>query len=143
MKSVDWNINQDLEEILNGARKAFKSLDGANIFLTGGTRRGPLNAVIALLTEDAGCRWYSSDSPPAVPRKNAISLTPRWYVPKLKTRELLYKEAFNSEWAFFNRLTPSFSRFSSIPKKYGVRIEDDVLITKSGIEILTKNPKTF
>ncbi|MBT4731854.1 NAD(P)-dependent oxidoreductase [Candidatus Woesearchaeota archaeon] len=37
MKSVDWNINQDLEEILNGARKAFKSLDGANIFLTGGT----------------------------------------------------------------------------------------------------------
>jgi hypothetical protein len=90
-----------------------------DIFLTGGTRRGPLNAVIALLTEDAGCRWYSSDSAPVIPRKNAISLTPRWYVPKLKTRELLYKEAFNSEWAFFNRLTPSFSRFSTIPKKYG------------------------
>jgi len=30
-----------------------------------------------------------------------------------------------------------------IPKKCGVRIEDDVLITKSGIEVLTKNPKSF
>lgn len=30
-----------------------------------------------------------------------------------------------------------------IPKKCGVRIEDDVLVTKSSIEILTKNPKTF
>ncbi len=30
-----------------------------------------------------------------------------------------------------------------IPGKFGVRIEDDILITKSGVEILTRTPKTF
>jgi len=30
-----------------------------------------------------------------------------------------------------------------IPGKYCARVEDDVLVTKSGIEILTKTPKSF
>ncbi|MHA1722540.1 MAG: M24 family metallopeptidase [Candidatus Baldrarchaeia archaeon] len=30
-----------------------------------------------------------------------------------------------------------------IPGKYGARVEDDVLITKSGIKVLTKTPKSF
>ena len=30
-----------------------------------------------------------------------------------------------------------------IPGKFGVRIEDDILITKSEVKALTKTPKTF
>lgn len=30
-----------------------------------------------------------------------------------------------------------------IPGEFGIRIEDDILITKSGIEVLTRTPKTF
>lgn len=30
-----------------------------------------------------------------------------------------------------------------IPGKYGIRIEDTVLITKEGVEVLTKSPKDY
>ena len=30
-----------------------------------------------------------------------------------------------------------------IPGKYGIRIEDTILVTKNGCEVLTKSPKTY
>lgn len=38
-----------------------------NCFLQGGEQRGAINAVIALLEEDFGCRWYSIFMPPVLP----------------------------------------------------------------------------
>ena len=32
----------------------------ANLVLTGGSTRGIINAVYALLEEDLGCRWYTA-----------------------------------------------------------------------------------
>jgi hypothetical protein len=33
-----------------------------NLYLFGGTRRGPIYAALALLEEDLGCRWYTPDN---------------------------------------------------------------------------------
>ena len=30
-----------------------------------------------------------------------------------------------------------------LPGKYGIRIEDTILVTKNGCEVLTKSPKTY
>lgn len=92
-----------------------------DLFFVGGIRRGPINAVIALLSEDLGCRWYAQKTKPLIPFYSTlfVEIAPRCYVPKLKIRELLYWEAWDSEWALMNRLNPAFSRFSTIDEQYG------------------------
>ena len=52
---------------------------GDNLFLIGGTSRGPINAVFSLLEEDLGCRWYTStrcasaSAITRIPRRLALS----------------------------------------------------------------------
>ncbi len=74
------------------------------LVLSGGTTRGVLNAVYALLEEDLGCRFYAEDSI-RLPRTNLLVLAPpaRCYIPRLKIRDPFYAAAFNREWSVRNR----------------------------------------
>ena len=82
-----------------------------NLFLIGGTRRGPLYAVLALLEEDLGCRWYtssrcaSSSGINRIPRRPTLRFrpVPRRYVPVFVQREPYYSVAWDSTWSLRNR----------------------------------------
>ena len=44
-----------------------------HVFLRGGTKRGLMNSVFALLEEDLGCRFYSSNSI-VLPKTNTLAI---------------------------------------------------------------------
>jgi len=92
--------------------------DGS-LYILGGSR-GPLYGVIALLEEDFGCRRYAADAAPLIPALpgNQLRLVPRSYAPSFEIREPLYQEAFNTDWAAFNRLQP-VSYFIRLPAAQG------------------------
>ena len=77
---------------------------GANLFLLGGSRRGPINAVYALLEEDLGCRWYHRDAStiPHIPDLH-FRPVPRRFVPVLEIRDPYYWDAFDATWSLRNR----------------------------------------
>lgn len=90
------------------------SLDGyaiavkdENLFLLGGSRRGPINAVYCLLEEDLGCRWYDAVPQNAVlPKIRELSFqpVPRTYVPQFEMmRWLLVWEAKSVLFSLQNR----------------------------------------
>lgn len=74
------------------------------IFLRGGSRRGPINAVYALLEEDLGCRWYDRFSA-SIPYRPTLKLRPitRSYVPQLDVRDPFIWYAFEPNWSLRNR----------------------------------------
>ena len=81
--------------------------DGEDWVLSGGRRRGVLNAVVALLTEDVGCRWYSRFTPPLLPRAGAtLSVVPRRYAPPFEMRSVYICEAWDADWVLMNRAAP-------------------------------------
>ncbi len=88
-----------------------------NLFLYGGTQRGPLYAVMALLEEDLGCRWYTPDCT-VIPHRPNLSFTPnsRHEQPQFGNREAFFKIAMNQEWALHNRSNP---RWFKLPKEWG------------------------
>ena len=58
-----------------------------DLFLLGGSRRGPINAVYVLLEEDLGCRWYdSSEANAVIPHLPQLTFQPipRAYVPQFE-----------------------------------------------------------
>ena len=64
-----------------------------HVFLLGGTRRGPINAVYALLEEDLGCRWYDGVEQNAViPQFPELTFqpVPRIYVPQLEEMRWIF-----------------------------------------------------
>src|SRR5437764_7258457 len=77
--------------------------DGQLIF-SGGTTRGVVNAVYALLEEDLGCRFYTNESI-RVAHLDALKIAaiPRKYVPQLRVRDPFYKCAFDPVWSLRNR----------------------------------------
>lgn len=77
---------------------------GGNLFLAGGSTRGPINAVYALLEEDLGCRWYSRFSQ-TIPVHSTLKFRPvrRTFVPLLEIRDPFYWEAFDGTWSLRNR----------------------------------------
>ena len=77
---------------------------GRNLFLLGGQRRGPINAVYALLEEDLGCRWYdrTSSTIPYIPELR-FSPVPRHFVPPFEIREPFYWDAWDRDWSLRNR----------------------------------------
>ncbi len=88
-----------------------------NLFLYGGTQRGPLYAVIALLEEDLGCRWYTPDCT-VIPSKKELKFTPRqrWEIPQFDNREAYFFTAVNKDWALHNRSNP---RWFKLPQEWG------------------------
>ena len=96
------------------------SKDGG-IVLAGG-RRGPFYAVVALLEEDWGCRWFARDcDAPTFPKvsKDALAVVPREYVPPFLVREPLHHTTWgNAEFTAFNRLMP-LSFYVRMPERYG------------------------
>ena len=97
------------------------SVEGGGVVLWGGTGRGVVNAVYALLEEDLGCRFYANDSI-LLPRTNTLVLQPvvRRYVPRLSIRDPFYACAFDPVWSLRNRTdAPS----AAVPEEHGGRID--------------------
>jgi hypothetical protein len=82
---------------------AIATLD-KRMFLTGGRKRGPINAVYALLEEDLGCRWYAG-SEARIPKQPTLQFNPvvRRFVPTLRIRDPYYTDAFDAAWSLRNR----------------------------------------
>jgi hypothetical protein len=85
---------------------------GSNLFLIGGSTRGPINAVFCLLEEDLGCRWYTSEGAAAfsgidrISRRRLLTLrpVPRSYAPAFdNNREPYYTVAWDPTWSLRNR----------------------------------------
>lgn len=91
--------------------------NGDSLFLIGGTRRGPINAVYALLEEDLGCRWYdrSSSQIPHMPDLK-FRPVPRKYVPVLDIRDPFYWDAFETDWSVRNR---TIAPWVAVPEEWG------------------------
>jgi hypothetical protein len=94
---------------------------GERLFLLGGAKRGPINAVLALLEEDLGCRWFTATEY-RIPRHATLKFRPvlRSHVPPLEIRDPFYANAFNGEWSLMNRTNaPS----AGVPEELGGHID--------------------
>lgn len=87
------------------------------VILAGGTGRGVINAVYALLEEDLGCRFYTNTSIrlPKV-RNLALAPVPRRVIPKLMIRDPYYACAFDATWSLRNRTN---SPNAAVPEEFG------------------------
>ena len=107
---------------------------GGQIVLSGGTTRGVMNAVYALLEEDLGCRFYANDSI-RLPRTNSLVIAPvaRRYQPRLKIRDPFYACAFDPVWSLRNRANaPS----AAVPEEQGGRVDYDGMYVHTAGQIL-------
>jgi hypothetical protein len=95
---------------------ALEVADG-NVYLYGGSGRGLMHGVYALLEEDLGCRWYSIDSvdTPQMTRL-AASLVSRKYVPVLELRDPYILKMHDPTWSLRNRTNTPHAR---IPQAWG------------------------
>jgi hypothetical protein len=93
---------------------------GQDLFLWGGSGRGVINAVYALLEEDLGCRWYHRDSV-TIPHRPDLAFrpVPRTFVPVLEIRDPYYWDAFDATWSLHNRTNSPNAR---VPDEWGGRI---------------------
>jgi len=111
---------------------------GKRLYLLGGRKRGPINAVYALLEEDLGCRWYptlnaaaeswlskpiahsSLPDPTAnrIPRMRTLRFqpVPRSYAPLFMYRAPGYSNAGEPAWALRNRTRDGHAK---IPEEWG------------------------
>jgi hypothetical protein len=87
------------------------------VFLWGGKGRGLMNGVYALLEEDLGCRFYTSDSI-VLPKTNTLILAPitRTNMPQLRIRDPFYSSAFDPEWSLRNRTSAPRAH---VPENFG------------------------
>jgi hypothetical protein len=93
------------------------------LFLWGGRTRGVINAVYALLEEDLGCRWYSTDCI-VIPKKSVLQFTPvlRTFKPALKSRDPFWFVAFDPTWSLRNRTNAPSAK---IPEEWGGTVDYD------------------
>lgn len=77
---------------------------GERLLISGGTGRGLVNGVMALLEEDIGCRWYTHASK-RIPLEPSLSFAPvsRIYTPQLQLRDPFYYVSFDGAWSLLNR----------------------------------------
>ncbi|MBT7056310.1 MAG: DUF4838 domain-containing protein [Lentisphaerae bacterium] len=101
------------------------AVDGEDLLLFGGTRRGPLYAVFAFLEEDLGCRWYAAQrlrkqQDCMIPKRDELVVRPvlRAYVPPLALRDPYYWDAFDWDWSLRNRTNSGF-RGARLPETWG------------------------
>jgi len=94
---------------------------GKDLYLWGGRTRGAINAVYALLEEDLGCRWYSTENF-KIPRLEKLVFQPvaRTYIPDLNLRDPFYYCSFNADWSLRNRTNAPFAK---VPEEWGGRID--------------------
>jgi hypothetical protein len=95
---------------------AIEVIDG-DIFVYGGSGRGLIHGVYALLEEDLGCRWYALDSvdtPQA--RRLTAKLVPRKVLPPLELRDPYILRTHDSAWSLRNRTNTPHAR---IPQAWG------------------------
>lgn len=87
------------------------------VYLWGGKGRGLMNGVYALLEEDLGCRFYTSDSI-VLPKTNTLILSPitRTNIPQLRIRDPFYSSAFDPEWSLRNRTS---APRAIVPENFG------------------------
>ena len=104
------------------------------LLLWGGRKRGPINAVYALLEEDIGCRFYTKEFF-RVPKTNTLILAPveRRYVPALKLRDPFYACAFDADWSLRNRTT---APRALIPEEYGGHMDYDGMFVHTAARIV-------
>ena len=103
------------------------AVQGERLFLLGGSRRGPIYAAFALLEEDLGCRWYTSESSVCsvgargvkrIPNRPTLKFSPvpRSYVPVFDMREPYYTVAWDATWSLRNRTNAGSAR---VPEEWG------------------------
>ena len=87
-----------------GAEGYALAVAGGDLFLVGGSGRGPIAAVFALLEEDLGCRWYTATATriPATPTLKA-RVVPRRYTPVFELRDPFSYVSNNADWSLRNR----------------------------------------
>lgn len=99
---------QDIDVNSFGLEEYIIKTTSKNILIAGGNPRGTLYGVIAFLSDQLGCRWYTPDFNKIPKTKdiilNAINKRDK---PAFEYREAWYKEAYDAEWAVHNRLNPS------------------------------------
>jgi Domain of unknown function (DUF4838)/Glycosyl hydrolase family 20, domain 2 len=110
------------------------AMEGDDLVLTGGTGRGAINAVYALLEEDLGCRFYTTDSI-KLPKGTTLTVRPvaRSFTPKLRLRDPFYQVAFDSAWSLRNRTNAPLARVS---EEFGGRIDYDGLFVHTHAKLL-------
>jgi hypothetical protein len=93
----------------------------SKLFLWGGKGRGVVNAVFALLEEDLGCRWYSTECT-QIPKTAVLEFAPvtRSYKPALKLRDPFYSVSWDWHWSLYNRTN---APDAAVPEEYGGRID--------------------
>jgi hypothetical protein len=111
-------IEEDLED--EGYGIAVKD---EKLFLWGGRTRGVINAVLALLEEDLGCRWYT-DEHFRIPDLETLKLAPvsRTYTPALRLRDPLWYVARDADWSLRNRTN---APWAEVREEWGGRIDYD------------------
>lgn len=84
------------------------ALHEGNLFIAGGSRRGVVNGVMALLEEDLGCRWYQPEKEATVvPVEPSLTVHPTCRVfvsPYDKLRKIDYSDVQNNDWRQRNRV---------------------------------------
>ncbi len=97
------------------------AVKGKKLFLIGGSRRGPINAVVALLEEDLGCRWYTK-SVNHIPNRPTLKFKPvsRTFIPQFEARNPRYRSTTDALWSLRNRVNGSHS---PIPEEWGGAID--------------------
>jgi len=93
---------------------------GGCLFLSGGRRRGMVNAVYSLLQEDLGCRWYIPGIEPVIPRRPTLRFRPvlRAYRPVFEDRRDPYygDVAYDADWSVRNR---TYALTAQVPAEAG------------------------
>lgn len=104
------------------------------ILLSGGRTRGTINAVYALLEEDLGCRFYTSDSI-RLPKSNSLVIAPveRCIAPQLRIRDPFYACAFDPEWSLRNRTN---APNAPVPEEYGGHMDYDDMFVHTAAQIV-------
>ncbi len=110
------------------------AMNGNDLVLTGGTTRGLLNAVYALLEEDIGCRFYTNDSV-RLPKSKSLIAEPvaRQYAPQLRLRDPYYAAAFDATWSLRNRTN---APGANVPEALGGHIDYDEMFVHTAATLV-------
>lgn len=119
----------------------------AHVLLWGGTKRGLMNGVFALLEEEIGCRFYTKDSI-RLPTTNTLVIAPveRRYIPQLKLRDPYYSSASDPAWSLRNRTSAPHAK---VPEEQGGHVDYDGMFVHTAAQIVpvakyfSTNPEYF